>query len=134
MELLEKQFIRLNLFRSKVSGWQQIEYGYLSFCLKRRVTHMGQVRHLLRSRLKAIGRENYEFLQVNNVLCQQQAVNVPSPVALGYAIEVEELLTFEIQQIKFPLGATADTFMKKERGRLVDTIITQITQRMLKTP
>lgn len=122
-ELLAELISHLDLKGSSVeAGWSEVEYEFLLFCLKNNVVHMGNLRNLVKLRLRKIGRENFLLLLGHNLSLR----DLPSPVALAYAFDAGELLPFEIDQMPLTIDQ-AEQFMEDERKKLVSVVVRQLT-------
>ncbi len=113
---------------SRMYGWGEPECDYVALCITHKIVTIREVRELLRKRLMAIGRENYEWVIYEKPTYVRYPDHCPSPPALAFAIQQDEFTEEEIGRITFDHGDTWRTFVQEEGKLLLDTVQRQIVR------
>lgn len=131
--ILKARFDNFELMGNHIdhlTGWSNVDYQFLKFCLVNKVIDMRILRDLVRKRLRKIGRDSFLYLVRNKHMADQSADHVPSPIALAFAVEEREFTPFELEHIHFDHRDTAETFMQEERKQFLTRIVRQMTDWM----
>lgn len=132
-DILKARFENFELMDGHIdhlTGWNNVDYQFLKFCMVNKIIDVRKLRDLVRKRLRKIGRDNFLYMKRLERLATQYADHVPSPIALAFAIEEGEFAPFELEQINFDHGDNAETFMLEERKAFLTSIVRQITDWM----
>ncbi len=106
--------------------WSQVDRNNLRTCLADGSITEGEVLAMIKARIFVLGQE----MAALSVRAKEYADHVPSPEALAYALQHQQVPEGDIRSIRFDHGDTKDTFMV---GR-VDDLPERIFQKLLADP
>lgn len=108
-------------------NWAQSDYKFALFCIQEGIVTQAELEDMVRKRLLAWGRENYDWLRKKGVH-KKWPDHSPCPSALAFAIHEGELAPREIAKIEFDHGDTAETFGLSLINDLVSVTSAQLLQ------